>query len=71
MWHAQGNSYKSLVGKLEGKRPVGRCRRRYEHNIEMNLREIGWGGIDWIYLTQDKDKCRALVNTVINLRNKP
>jgi hypothetical protein len=73
VWHAQGkrNSYKNLFGKLEGKSSLGRCRRRYEHNIEMNLREIGWGGMDWINLAQDRDQWRALGNTVINLRNKP
>jgi hypothetical protein len=56
------------VGKPEGKRPLGRHRRRWEDNIRMNLREIGWGGMDWIDLAQDKDQWRDLVNTVINLR---
>jgi hypothetical protein len=43
------------VGKPEGKRPLGRSRRRWENNIRMVLREIGWGGMDWIYLVQDRD----------------
>jgi hypothetical protein len=57
-----------LVGKPEGKRPLGRPRRRWEDNIKMDLREIGWGGVDWIDLVQDRDQWRALVNTVMNLR---
>jgi hypothetical protein len=56
------------VGKPEGKRPLGRTRRRWEDNIRMDLREIGWGGVDWIDLAQDRDQWRALVNTVMNLR---
>jgi hypothetical protein len=56
------------VGKPEGKRPVGRPLRRWEDNIRMVLREIGWGGVDWIDLVQDRDQWRALVNTVMNLR---
>jgi hypothetical protein len=55
-------------GKPEGKRPLGRPRRRQEDNIKMNLREIGWGGMDWIDVAQDKNQWRALVNTVMNLR---
>jgi hypothetical protein len=62
------NAYRILVGKSEGKRPLGRPRRRWEDNIRMDLREIGWGGMDWIDLAQDRDQWRALVNTVINLR---
>jgi hypothetical protein len=62
------NAYRILVGKSEGKRPLGRFRRRWEDNIRINLREIGWGGMDWIDLAQDRDQWRALVNTVINLR---
>jgi hypothetical protein len=55
------------VGKPEGKSPLGRPRRRWEDNINMDLREIGWGGMDWIYLAQDRDQWRALVNTVMYL----
>jgi hypothetical protein len=56
-----------LVGKPEGKRPLGRPRCRWEDNIKMELREIGWGGMGWIDLDQDRDQWRALVNTVMNL----
>jgi hypothetical protein len=62
------NAYRLLVGKPEGKRPLGRPRRRWVDNIQMDLLEIGWGGVDWIGLAQDKDKWRALVNVVMNLR---
>jgi hypothetical protein len=62
------NAYRILVGKPEGKRPLGRPRRRCRDNIIMDLREIGWGGIDWVDLAQDRDQWRALVNTVMNLR---
>jgi hypothetical protein len=55
------------VEKSEGKRPVGRPRRRWVDNIKIDLREIGWDGINWIDLTQDRDQWRALVNTVMNL----
>jgi hypothetical protein len=61
-------AYRVLVGKPEGRRPLGRPRRRWEDNIKIDLREVGLGGIDWIILAQDKDRWRALVNTVINLR---
>jgi hypothetical protein len=61
------NAYRILEGKPEGKRPLGRPSRRWEDNIRMNLREIGWGGMDWIDLAQDRDQWRALVNTVMNL----
>jgi hypothetical protein len=54
--------------KSEGKRPLGRSRRRWEDNIKMDRREIRWGGMDWIHLAQDRDQWRALVNAVINLR---
>jgi len=60
--------YRVLVGKPEGKRPLGRSRRRWEDNIKMDLQEVGCGGIDWIELAQDKDRWRALVNAVMNLR---
>jgi hypothetical protein len=56
------------VGNPEVKRPLERPRRRWEDNIRMDLREIGWGGINWIDLAQDSDRRRALVNTVMNLR---
>jgi hypothetical protein len=56
------------VGKPEGKRPLGRPRRRLVDNNKMDLREVEWDGIDWIDLTQDRDQWRALVNTVMNLQ---
>jgi hypothetical protein len=62
------NAYRILVGQPEGKRPLGRPRRRWEDNVRMDLREIGWGGMDWIDLAQDRDQWRALVNTVMNNR---
>jgi hypothetical protein len=61
-------AYRVLVGKPEGRRPLGRPRRRWENNIKMDLREVGWGDVDWIDLAQDRDRRRALVNTVMNLR---
>jgi hypothetical protein len=60
------NAYRILVGKPEGKRPLGRPRRKCVDNIKMNLREIGWDGIDSINLAQDRDQWRALLNTVLN-----
>ena len=60
--------YRVLVGKPEGKRPLGRPRCRWEDNIKMDLQEVGCGGIDWIELAQDGDRWRALVNAVMNLR---
>jgi hypothetical protein len=62
------NAYRLLVGKPEGKRPLRRPRRMWVCNIKMDLLEIGWGGVDWIGLAQDRDKWRALVNVVMNLR---
>jgi hypothetical protein len=62
------NVYRVLVGKPEGKRPLGRPRRRWEDGIKMDLREIGWGGMEWIRLAQDRDCWRALVNAVIDHR---
>jgi hypothetical protein len=62
------NAYRTLVGKPEGKRPQGRPRRRWVDNIKIDLRGIGWDGMDWIHLAQDRDQWRALVNTVMNLR---
>jgi hypothetical protein len=63
-----GNTYKILVGKCEGKKPLGRPRRRREGTIRMDLTEIGWEGMDWIHLAQDRDQWRDVVNTVMNLR---
>ena len=57
-----------LVGKPEGKRPLWRPSRRWEDNIKMDLQEVGCGGIDWIELAQDRDRWRALVIAVMNLR---
>jgi hypothetical protein len=57
-----------LVGKPEGKRPLGKLRRKWVDNIKMDLREIEWGGMDWIYLAQDRDQWRALMKTIMNLR---
>jgi hypothetical protein len=62
------NAYRILVGKPEGERPLGRPRCRWVDNIKMDLREIGWDGMDWTKLAQDWDQWRALVNTVMNLR---
>ena len=60
--------YRVLVGKLEGKRPLGKPRRRWEDNIKMDIHEVGWKGMDWINMAQDRDKCRAFVNAVMNFR---
>jgi hypothetical protein len=57
-----------LVGKPEGRRPLGRPRRRREDNIKMDIGGIGFGDVDWIHLAQDRDRWRALVNTVMSLR---
>jgi hypothetical protein len=62
------NAYRILVCKPEGKRPLERPRRRWVDNIKMDLRVIGWDGVDWIHMAQDRDHWRALVNTVLNLR---
>ena len=72
LWHVacmgEGRGVHSvLVGKPEGKRPLGRPRRRWKDNIKMDLQEMGWGG-DWMELAQDRDRWRALVNTVMNFR---
>jgi hypothetical protein len=69
MWHAwERNVYRDLMGKPEGKRPLGRPSRRWEDGIRIDLRDIGWGSVDWTQLAQDRDRWRALVNTVVNLR---
>jgi hypothetical protein len=62
------NAYRILMGKPEGKRPLGRPRRRWANKVKMDLREVGWGGMDWIDLAQDRDKWWALLSTVMNLR---
>ena len=60
--------YGVLVGKLDRKIPLGRPRRRWEDNIKMDIQEVGCEGMDWIDLAEDRDRWRALVNTVMNLR---
>jgi hypothetical protein len=61
-------AYRALMGKPEGRRPLGRPRRRWEDNIKMDLREVGWGVMDWIDLAHDTDRWRAVLNVVMNLR---
>jgi len=60
--------YRGLVGKHEGRRPLGRTRRRWEDNVKMDLPEVGCRGMDWIELAQDRDRWRALVTAVMNLQ---
>jgi hypothetical protein len=62
------NAYRILVGTPEGKRPLGRPRRRWVDNTKMDLREMGWDGVDWNDMAQDRYPWRAHVNTVLNLR---
>jgi hypothetical protein len=62
------NAYRILVGKSEGKRPLGRPKRRYVDNIKMDRRGIEWGSVDWIDLAQDRDQWRTLENTIMNLQ---
>jgi hypothetical protein len=62
------NAYRILVGKPEGKRPLGRLKHRWVDNIKIDFTEIGWDGMDWIDLGQDRDQWRALVNTAMNIR---
>jgi hypothetical protein len=62
------NAYKILVGNLEGKTPLGRLRHRWKDNIRMDRRETGWDILDWMYMAQDRNQWRAVVNTVMNLR---
>jgi hypothetical protein len=66
--YSKRNAYRILVGEPEGKRPLGRPRRKWEDNIKMDLREIGSGGMDWTDQTQDRDQWTGLVNMVVNLR---
>jgi hypothetical protein len=61
-------AYRILVGRPEERRPLGRPRRRWEDNIKMDLQEVGWVSMDWIELAQERDRWRALVNAVMNLR---
>jgi hypothetical protein len=61
------NAYRLLVEKPEGKRPLGRPRHRCVDNIRMDLGEVGWGDVDWIGLAQNRNSCRVLVNSVLNL----
>jgi hypothetical protein len=61
-------SYRILVGRPERRRPLGRPRRRWEDNIKMDVQEVGWGSMDWIDKAQDRDRWRAVVNAVMNLR---
>jgi hypothetical protein len=62
------NPYRILVGKPEGKRPIGISRCRWEDNIKMDLRDIGWNNMDWIHVVLDMEQWRALANTAVNLR---
>jgi hypothetical protein len=69
MWHAlERKVYKVLVGKPEGKRPLGRPRRRWEDWIRMDLGVISFGIVDWIRLAQDRERWRAVVSAVMNVR---
>jgi hypothetical protein len=66
--HVGGRGDRALVWKPEGKRPLGRPRRRWQDNIKIDLREVGCGGVDWIELAQDRDRWQAFVNVVMSLR---
>jgi hypothetical protein len=73
LWHVARmvevrDAYNILVGKPEGRGPLGSLRRIWEDNIKIDLGEIGFGDVDWTHLAQDRDRWRALVNTVMNLR---
>jgi hypothetical protein len=63
------NAYRLLVEKPEGKRPLGRPRRRWVDNIRMDFGKVGWGDVDWICLAKDRNRWRALVNSVLNPRD--
>jgi hypothetical protein len=67
-WGERRGVYRVFVGKPEGKRPLGRPRRRREDNIKMDLQEVGYGGVDWIELAENRHRWRALVKAVMNLR---
>jgi hypothetical protein len=67
MWEVRG-AYNIFVGRPEGKRPLGRPRCRWEDKIKMDLREIGFGDVDWVHFARDRDTWLALVNTVMNLQ---
>jgi hypothetical protein len=67
MWEKRG-VYRILVGKPEGKRPLGSPRHRWEDNTKMDLQEVRCGAMDWIELTENRDRWRALVNAAMNLR---
>jgi hypothetical protein len=67
-WAEKRNAYKLLVGKPEGKSPLGRPKLRWADNIKLDLEKIQWACVDWIGLAQDKDKRRAVVNAVMKLR---
>jgi hypothetical protein len=67
--HGKNEKYINiLVGKPDGKRPLGRPKRRWEDNIWVDLGEMSWEGMEWIHMAQDRDQLRAIVNTVMNLR---
>ena len=66
--HERRDAYRVLLGKPEGKRPLERPRHRWENNTKMDPLEVGCGGMDWIDMTQDRDRWRAVVNGVMNLR---
>jgi hypothetical protein len=63
----KGNAYSLLVVKPEGKRPLGRPRCRWMDNIKIDSGEVGWEGVDWIHLSQDRDKWKILANVVMNI----
>jgi hypothetical protein len=69
MWHVwdRRGAYRVLVGRPEQWRPLGRPRHRWEDNIKMDIQDMGWGGMDWIDLAQNRDTWQAVVNVVVNL----
>jgi hypothetical protein len=68
MWEEKKNTYRLLVGKPEGRRPLERPRHRWADIFRMDLEEVGWGDVDWITLAQDRNRWRVFVNLVLNLR---